>query len=238
MSFFNQIAFGFVQQLGVSPFSPEDISGLQLWLAELVNDGTVRSTLSDGASITAWDDKSTSNNDASANSVPTYDETEDAIYLDGVSDYLQLDTIINHATGTTFLVIKAAGNTQYGQIFSNEGDNSKNAQTRTNNSTQLQSAGGGGNIGNPSISGINNQTQGILRVWSDGSKAHLGWNGTSGSSTNHTSTYFPLDCFGSRRNNTFDDFEGWYWEVISYDRALTKDEIDQVEEYLNNKYSI
>jgi hypothetical protein len=94
-------------------FSPDDISGLVLWL-----DADAIEGLNDGDPVTTWEDQSGNNNDAtqsSASAKPTYQTNElngkPIVRWDGTDDYMTLGDVAALDFGTNnfsvFIVVKA-----------------------------------------------------------------------------------------------------------------------------------
>jgi len=250
MSFINTY-FGFVQQGGVTPFDPTQISGLTAWYGDLVNNGTDRNTLSNNASITQWDDQS--GNDYHIDSVSgsiTYDATNDNIDTTaGVLYHLTHPIATGSSNRTVFLVgesAEGAGASNYfyfiGYYDASGGDYYSTIYSSTNNlrldsSSQFRDFTGSFSTNTPTLITVGNTGTTTASAFMRKNGSDLSVNGTvegGGFDTN-----VGISFGGYLNGNTPTDYGSMsYQEFIVYNRALTTTEIEDVERYLNIKYGI
>lgn len=254
MSQFN-VRYGLLQQV-VDQF-PIPTSGLTGWFGDLVNNGVERNTLSNGAAITQWDDMSGNDNhlDVIVNS-PTYNATEDAIDLD------YNDSVNNTGTtyyssqkGSKFYVIKydsLNGNNGVGFVLEvsiglNVSGQSFRTGKRNSSVHQITTAGGRTEFPGLSYSTANRYLINTRATTTNENGYVMRRNGsniTKGTTITTTNNFQEGLSVGSRvqADNTIfqgnGTMDGKMYEVIVYNRDLTGDEITQIENYLNDKYSI
>lgn len=256
MSFATTLRYGIFSQ-GVSDFSPDQIDGLVVWYGDNVNDGTDRTTLSDGTAITQWDDQS--GNDYHV--TPTNDSpvvSGNSIYFAGSNNRLKYTgtmKISGTTSKTEFIsfLIENTTSTQYGTQYG--------TVNSTGKQNSFSTVMGGSPIGDGTgmfMSDYRGYYKYLIDSNGDGwiPSASYIWtkknpdnfigneinriNGTGVIQNSGNNGYYD---FGNDLNvgGWYDNsrqFKGKLFEYIAYNRALTTEEIEQVEDYLNNKYNI
>jgi hypothetical protein len=230
------------------PFSPTDLSGITLWLKA---DAGV--TLS-GSNVTAWADQSGNGNNASSSegSRPTFVSnvlnSKPVLRFDGAGQQMALTSSIGETEYSIFIVCKNNDNTNgsmllwtteedYGRYIGVITDVGFYADARNKFILSEADAGGGG--------------EGSIIAWSSASANNDFFIGTAtqnGGGKAYLNGYGGTDSLGTfGGGNTFDliggygfgyELDGDVAEIISYNRAVTGTERQQVEAYLNTKYTI
>lgn len=208
-----------------SSFSPSDISGLNLWLAADAITG-----LSDGDTISTWEDQSASNWDATASGSgqPTYETNEKnglpVVRFDGTDDFLSLTTSAQ-STFTIFILFKGSG-----MLLGGSGV-SVNYYVWPRSNPDYQAYFGSGYP-----AGSRNTTDwGICRLTCDGTT----WTCHEDSTLQITETNsndFQLGYIGRYSGGVY--LTGDIAEVIGYDTSLGGSDISSVETYLTDKYAL
>ena len=245
---------------GGAPPVPIPTSGLTAWYGDTVNNGVDRTTLANGAAITQWDDLSgngwhltgTSAYSASTNSIEfsTSDtmKNEDFAAIAGVSQNWTIIFLSRYKSDNTSTRIPFYLGQP--QDIAGFGERLQFQYISNNNQFQLNVKGSN------SSSNWNNVYVGdteYLQVWKlDGTTNRdidLRNNGVDETRDNIPNQYTTNIDNGLVINGRYlTDWNDWSngteainqdsYELIVYDRALSTVEIQQVELYLNNKYSI
>ena len=233
---------------GGAPFSPADISGLSLWLKA---DAGV--TLS-GSDVTAWADQSGNGNNASSEEetrptlVSNTLNAKPVLRFDGAGQKMAITSSIGGTAYSIFIVCKNNDNENGSMFLWSTDENfakyigsvtatSYNASIRNKfilSENDVGSGEGDSIIAWSSIAVNNNYFIGTA-TQNGGGKAYS--NGSGGADS--------LGAFSA--SNTFNliggygfgyELDGDVAEIISYNRAVTTPERQQVEAYLNTKYAI
>jgi len=232
---------------GPPPFSPSDVAGLQLWLAADQITG-----LSDGDPVTAWPDQSGNGNDAAQATgakKPTFKTAiqngEPVVRFDGIDDTLVipsdvLDSSSVDRAATMFFAVSPA------------------TLSNGNGYVALVDAEAGGGvrlfalfIGNSYCSFWNNNATytpspafstgpQIVCIRTSGATATVFVNGTQ-VATVATGTTSSSGCqleIGGNPSGSASLLQGDYAEVLYFNAALSTDDRERVEAYLNDKYAI
>jgi len=243
-----------------TPILP-DLPNLIHWYGDTVNGDVNRNTLSNGATITTWNDQVAGGSDwfstvpaFPATTSPTYLLVTNSIRFNGITNALRNDIRIGFTGGTVFWVAtinRANEAYQTGGVWvDNESGslgNKIDLISRYDVSAVQQgleffnalsvrrSYGTSVALGaNPHIFSYSYLAGGTIDFHLDGN--FVGTNNTPTNINEATTRYRIL---GAARRNptvTFADFDAY--EMIVYDRKLNDTERGQVETYLNNKYSI
>jgi len=236
----------------VIPFSPADINNLIGWWGDTVNNGVDRTTLVQGTSITNWDDLSGNGNDWYDSTVnpPTYDLTKNSISFNGGVQALRNNFQISYTGFTYFWVSNISSNSESYQISNSwnqfdSGSNSFSLISRYNINGGVQGLElfGGGidfreSYGTAADLG---STPHIFRAeLKENDYASISLDSSfviSGSTTYNSSDQYLWRMMGAARLGAgFANFDAY--ELVVYNRILSQSEIDQVETYLNDKYTI
>lgn len=234
--------------------SPLEIPGVISWFAELVNGGTVRTTLGNGANVNQWDDKSgNANHAATKKGQPTYVTASDSIYFDTTSCLGSASKKITPANSiSTIFIVAKAYNTYSTQMYfwfsGSDNAHSYNFVMRTGvayDAMQLYINATAANIVN---SDANQAIMSLYTIKStDGKSANVNiWrNGSSLSlSAGSTGTMTADNTFAIGGVASGGDIIAYYQhhayvkEIITYNSALSSGDISSVEQYLNTKYSL
>lgn len=235
-----------------SVFSPSDVSGMVAWWGDLVNDGDTRSTLDNDASIWQWDDQSGNGNDweqATVSRMPVYKTADDTIYFDGSDDGMGL-VLAKTASHHVFLVCTPSLNTTASYIVGNRGTGSAGGNrgsfiTYYNNGGVQAMAVGTlpiyENFGTYADLGTD------MRLWSsevtpttlklrlDGSTGYV----AEGSYANFDYTPYGWTVLGCARSDTWEaNAQTKIQEFLIYDRVLSDTERGQIQDWINDKYSL
>lgn len=247
----NQLLLRDTKLIQVGLTSPLEIPGVISWFAELVNGGTDRATLSDLANINQWDDKSGNANHASGKQgQPTWEATSQSIYFNTTASLGNLSKQLTPANNicTVFLVANAA-NFGVNDAFYLWLSGSDNA---TSMNFVLQTADNQANF-------FINVTQTVITctgqtamslytiISTDGKSANatikrntITLNKTGGSTSTMTADAgFNIGgVIGGGVLTAYNQHYTYVKELITYNSALTTDQINSVESYLNTKYSL
>lgn len=228
-----------------TPLPTPPVSGVTAWYGDLVNGGTDRTTLSNGASITQWDDQS--GNDYHLDSVsgtPTYDATNNLLDFTAGTLYNLTHEPISGSSDRTIISVYetiTGGNERvltFGDVTLGGYLGVQNIST----STFQYGIDGGYQRFNQSI-GTNNK---ILNV--AGNNGTLVTNSFARNNgidlTKSTPSSGTIDTTGGgimtagyiNNGVVFPNNDIKLYEVIIYDRVLSISEIEQVEAYLGEKY--
>ena len=233
---------------GGAPFSPADISGLSLWLKA---DAGV--TLS-GSDVTAWADQSGNGNNASSEEetrptlVSNTLNAKPVLRFDGAGQKMAITSSIGGTAYSIFIVCKNNDNengsmffwstdNNFGKYIASITSETYNASARNKFILSQNDAGSGEgeSIIAWSSTAVNNNYFIGTATQNGGGKAYS--NGSGGADS--------LGAFSA--SNTFNliggygfgyELDGDVAEIISYNRAVTTPERQQVEAYLNTKYAI
>jgi hypothetical protein len=229
-------------------FSPADISGLSLWLKA---DAGV--TLS-GSNVTTWADQSGNGNNASSSggTRPTFVSntlnSKPVLRFDGAGQQMALTASIGGTAYSIFIVCKNNDNTNgsmflwstdanYGKYIGSVTAASYNASARNKFILSENDAGNGEGasvIAWSSAEVFNSYFVGTATE-NGGGKAYS--NGSGG--TDSLGTFVESNTFDLIGGYDFGyELDGDVAEIISYNRAVTTPERQQVEAYLNSKYGI
>lgn len=222
------------------PFSPSDISGLRLWLdasepKSLFSDtaGTTLAT-ADGTAVALWKDKSGNLNHASqatAGNRPVVklavQNSLNVMRFDGSNDFIQPSSFaVGPQPVTVFTVFKTNG-TGYHNIYD------------TSTVNPMMWIDGSGNIeldisGYRSSSVLNSNT--LLTYVNASSGGGLRLNGTTAASSYNVSLSSSATSFFNRFGGQ--TYKGDFYEMLIYNSALTLNQQQLVESYLNTKWKI
>jgi hypothetical protein len=220
------------------PFSPLDIANLSIWL-----DASQITGLSDGEAVATWSDSSGNGNDLTQGTAgfrPIYKESiiggRPVVRFDPTDDVLQIEGLSLASPNVVFAVVEPATIGVQRMITDHWGGAATPGQRHifwreVANTWQINGGvqiGGGTVTANPYIlMGKYDATDGQIRQ--NGSVV-AGPSNTGSSAME--SINLGADSSGGR------NWDGDIAEFLIYNRALTADEISQVENYLSNKYSI
>lgn len=247
---------GAVQQVtGTSPLPTPPVSGVTAGYGDLVNSGVDRTALSNGASITQWDDQSGNGYhlDEIIGTTPTYDATNNQLDFTAGSLYNGTAPVITGSTKrTVFLVTETTTTNNTYNLFIGKftaGPDGEYLFMQQVNSSNLRI-----DIANAykdfSRTAVSNQRF-IFTTYSTGttiSSTKVRVDGTeltqsgilNGAYTFNNSEgiiagggYINSSNVGVRTGSGVKNSE-----IIVYDRALTAAEIEQVENYLATKYGL
>jgi hypothetical protein len=232
---------------------PGTISGLRLWLKA---DSGV--TTGSGDNVTTWEDRSGNGLDVTqateANQptrVPAAPNGAPIVRFDGTNGYLQRTSVLgsdlfDNNTDTVFIVQKQAGGDARSSTFSWASDSYNRFMVHATYEDviyyQVSSNGGGGDqISAPQPPGWDDQWH-VLKLIRDGGNGQINVDGiglspptaTFSSPGNNSST---ADLFIGRDGFT-NWFEGDIAEILVFNRALTAQEQQTVENYLSGKYGL
>lgn len=233
---------------GGAPFSPADLSGLSLWLK---SDAGV--TLS-GSDVTAWADQSGNGNNASSSigTRPTFVSNilnaKPVLRFDGAGQKMALTASIGGTEYSIFIVCKNNDNTDgsmflwstdenFGKYIASITSEAYNASAVNKFILSESDAGGGegDSIIAWSSTAVNNNYFIGTATQNGGGKAYS--NGSGG--TDSLGTFIASNTFDLIGGYGFGyELDGDVAEIISYNRAVTTVERQQVEAYLNTKYAI
>jgi hypothetical protein len=233
---------------GAAPFSPTDLSGLSLWLKA---DAGVTTS---GSNVTAWADQSGNGNNATTieglepTLVSNTLNSKPVLRFNGTGKKMFLSSSIGGTAYTIVIVCKNNDNVNgsmflwstdenFGKYIASITSESYNASARNKFILSELDAGGGGeeSVIAWSSTAVNNNYFIGTAIQNGGGKAYS--NGSGGTDS--------LGTFGAENN--FDliggygfgyELDGDVAEIISYNRAVTTPERQQVEAYLNTKYAI
>jgi hypothetical protein len=242
------IRIGGLSTITRASFSPTGLSGLSLWLKA---DAGVTTS---GSDVTAWADQSGNgiNAETSPGSEPTFVSNtlngKPVLRFNGAGQQMALFDVIGGTAYTIFIVCKNNDNVNgsmffwtsdanYGRYIGSITSAGYNASARNKFILSQNDAGGGEgeSIIAWSSTAVNNNYFIGTAIQNGGGKAYS--NGSGG-----------VDSLGTfDASNTFDliggyafgyELDGDVAEIISYNRALSNSERQQVEGYLNAKYAI
>jgi len=255
MSYFVR-SFGFYNSQ-VQAFIPSDIPNIRHWYGDTVNSGVNRNTLSNGDTITTWNDQVAggSNWFTSTAGSPTYFASTNSIRFNGTNQALRNDIRVGFTGGTVFWVatINRTNINTYqtgGQWLSTEVDSGANrldfiskvvfGSVRQglefyNLSSFRGSYGTATALGTiPHIFSYSYLAGGNIDLHLDG---NFVVSGNTPTNINDTKTRYRI--LGAARRSPavpYGDYDAY--EMIVYDRKLNNTERGQVETYLKAKYSI
>jgi hypothetical protein len=239
---------GIINQPFAVPFVPTDIANLGVWYGDYVNNGTLRTTLSNNDAITRWDDSSGNNRYAtpmSGKNNAFYVSAENALSFSPTgNDTVFQSQFFTYGLGnyTRFVVCK----TTYNKFYLIGYDSAVSIYSYMYNSgASWECNASGGKSSMSTTSGwASNGVYNLLRQQIDGTHANhkcyknntqqsvVSTHSSQNPGTNNTSNDVRLGAGGAAGN------EIRYKEVLQYNRLLNETEIAQVENYLNTKYSI
>ena len=230
------------------PFSPNDISGLQLWL-----DGSDTSTMYDAISggslvaidgaIARWEDKSVNNNHAIqsvSNNRPLRKASQlnslNGVEFDGTNDGLEGSEVLTDYPYSVFSVCKFTSDTDIGLIFGQRnieflptiykfGENN----IRLYSGQNLQASDSVNNNSWYSLRFIGNEEN--SKIYINNVLVVSGDAGSGAMSGNYILGFSP-DYFGGRWQGIV------YAELLVYNRVLTSEETSEIESYINTKWGI
>ena len=221
---------GFFGGTTAAPFSPSDISGLQLWLDATTGlfDATSggNAVTTDGSAVARWEDQSGNGRhatQATLNNRPVLKTSiqngKNVIHFDGSNDNLSLTSSIS-TVGSFFLVFKQLSYKNYGVLL--------------NASTNLGlHSGTNGNYQFPSDFMSNDKINGqsiTMPVFQNATKYF-------------NNIFEILDCDTTswnfqRISVSNESVNGQFAEIIIYDTNISSSNKDLVRTYLNTKWSV
>jgi hypothetical protein len=238
-------------------FAPNTLQGLSLWLKA---DAGV--TLA-GSNVTAWADQSGNSRNFTKSIVdtgfPTYSNgavlfTASDTYNDSNASILALpSSSLNFTTPYTLIVVVRAG-ANNSCVFSKSNDDSKrrkyqisvnggfvySLESKDYNDTSIGFDTGTGddvNVKRLIVSQYSSNTSGLIRY--NGAQVGTGSDDVGIDETNTASVFIGASPFAEGTGyNAEASTEMYVYEIIFYNRALSTDEIQKIENYLNQKYSI
>lgn len=212
-------------------FSPEQISGLKLWLkADSL-------ALSDNDAVTTWTDSSGSGNDATQGTAakkPTFKTAiqngKPVVRFDGTDDVLVCPAITAAGGLSAFVVSKVTLATSFGMtlvvnVFNLElrqNAGTGNMQLITNGVTTI--ADGAGTSWH--VHSFTNNGSNLTELWTDGI--------SDGTQANSAACGTP--CIGAR-SDASSPLNGDVAEILLYDSSLSAGNRNSVEAYLKTKYA-
>lgn len=231
-------------------FRPDHLSGLQLWF-----DAATISGVADGGTITTWPDRGPANHDATASGTPTWHENvvngKPVVRLDGVTDYLTISDFSYDRTAlTVFAVYRPTSVTNEGVVFAHWSQPSEQRAWRmgfdAGGELEVQFSSDG-TTSTKKVYFSENASRSEFGVYGftfEGSALTTFTNGlennpfvsqdTSMSSVHDSTGSLSIGAMPAGGSPANADAA----ECIMYDRALSKGERKQVENYLRNKYNI
>lgn len=236
------VQFGVVASQGA--FSPIDYEPV-LWL-----DASQITGLNDGDSITTWSDESGNSNDATQSTAankPTYQTNEvnskPAVRFDGSNDDFVLDNqLFTSDDFTIFTVIKGGSQNNKGIITQwasgSSGRMGLTVSDLSDNKLNLFHVTGSAYNGYSNSVVFNSTWTITATTCSNGTISH--WINSSSDGSTSTTSFAPAATstyIGSYGPVGGAWFSGDIAELIVYNKVLTSDERENVENYLNNKYS-
>lgn len=241
-------AIGPCTQINNFVFDPSQVSGLALWLDAADSSTVIRS----GVNVTRWNDKSGSNNHATAVSNPTLSNINGVQAINMTNaPYFTGAVSITTTTLTCFAVA-----------------NTTRSQPNGANDQRLVSLANTTNVDFNRVDGtialFNKYATSTIAVWRNtgaiiasnpittnnpfmaisqynGTNAFLWQNGSAGTLTGTASSgSFAITKYGigNQANPTTEYWQGTIGEVIIYNRALTTEQRQQVESYLAWKWNL
>ena len=222
-----------IRKVGGASFSPANLSGLSLWLK-----GDAGITLS-GSNVTAWADQSGNANNATATDTPTLTTIGGKTFLDFTGGYFTGAELLTQPQATIMVVVNFAFGAGVAVMFSQSisGEDNIAFYTGDGSGDQLFAFYNGAGIASNAISSFN-QTY-LYGVTCDGTDGQLYFNSTTDSQGYigefaTGGTYYLGKWVGGDATTIGMRLA----EIIVYNRVLTTPERQQVEAYLNTKYSI
>jgi hypothetical protein len=241
----------------ISSFSPKDLIDMQLWLKS-----DVGVTLA-GSNVTAWADQSGNSRNfikSIANTgFPTFSNeavlfTSSARYGASNASILALPSnSLNFTTPYTLITLLRSGSNSV--VFSKSNDDNKRRkyQISINNGIiySLESRGiyidtsisyntGTGNdssIKRLIVAQYSSNTSGLIRY--NGAQVATGFTDVGIDQTNTASIFIGASPFSEGSGYNAEASDGMYvYEILFYNRALSTVEIEKIETYLNQKYSV
>ena len=202
--------------------------------------------LADGASVSNWNDSSTSNNDAvqsTAASQPVYVASSDSynghacVQFDGVDDWMDMNETVSVGSFTVFVVGKfdrPDGANMY--FFSAQAGGGNDRLRIASYNGQIMTR-----IGNTSDYALINNRSTDTHMYTVTSTSDAWVDGAFIDGPNNTETAIPdnngfvMGCYGGTAMKDY--LEGSIAEIILYDRVLAEAEVTEVGYYLAAKYS-
>jgi len=214
-------------------FSPTNLTGLSLWLK-----GDAGITLS-GSNVTAWADQSGNAKNATATDTPTLTTIGGKTFVDFAGGFFTGDEILTQEYGTIMVVANFTTGREVAVIFQqfiDDGD--AVALYRGHNGGTLNFAFYSG-VGLGSLAETSNNQTYLYGVTFDASNGQLYLNSNTDEAgyiggNNIGGTYY----IGKWVSGDVVTTEMRMAEIVIYNRVLTTPERQQVEAYLNAKYTI
>ena len=249
---------GFFGGTTAAPFSPSDISGLQLWLDattglfDATSGGSAVTT--DGSAVARWEDQSGNGRHATqgtSNNRPVLKTAikngKNVLRFDGSNDLFSLASTIggsaftfitawkNSDAVTGSMLIWSTGN-PYARYVGIVTDSSYNADGR-DKFTLSQNDNGSGNSGSLAFSGGSAGSNFIIGSCVNTGSAGTAWlNNQSGVNVGTISGSFTFNLIGGYGFGY--ELHGDVCEIIAYNSALSDSNRLLVEGYLNTKWSV
>jgi hypothetical protein len=230
------------------PFSPRNISGLQLWL-----DGADATTVTGTTSVTAWRDKSTNGYVANSfvNSVPNPSLVPNIRNGNGVIQYTAGNgsSIANFVLAQTMSIFKVYYpiNQSIGSPFIEQGPNVNNESgfffhSQNDNNFYIRAGSIGlANFGTTTVSNTWQMIEGINPDPANGNTVAFYVNGTtraSGGTQSDTTTITKTLYINGRGGANNLSYNTYLAELIIYNIGLTSSQRQQVEGYLAHKWGM
>jgi hypothetical protein len=230
------------------PFSPRNISGLQLWL-----DAADSSTITGTTSVTAWRDKSTNGYVANSfvNSVPNPSLVPNIRNGNGVIQYTAGNgsSIANFVLAQTMSIFKVYYpiNQSIGSPFIEQGPNVNNESgfffhSQNDNNFYIRAGSIGlANFGTTTVSNTWQMIEGINPDPANGNTVAFYVNGTtraSGGTQSDTTTITKTLYINGRGGANNLSYNTYLAELIIYNIGLTSSQRQQVEGYLAHKWGM
>jgi hypothetical protein len=229
----NPFSFG----AGAPPFSPDDITGLILWL-----EADAITALSDGDPVTTWEDASGENNDASqatGSNKPLYQTNEinglPAVQFVAASQtYLTTPSITTSAGLTAFIVYKHTSSDGYLVEFDGNGNGNAiiagfTADVENYSIPRISMGSFSTSVFN--LHAIVRDVGGpVCTAYKNGSQT-----ATSGTTPQNAGGQFTI---GATALGVSEWTDGWIAALLVYDSPLGTTDRQSVETYLNGKYAL
>lgn len=233
-------------------FSPDDISGLTLWLKADAITG-----LSDGDNLSTWTDQSTAGNDATApaGKEPTYETNElnslPVVRFNGTADYMNANGTATMFSGvdkpwTVFVVGKFSNIAAFRAYWAvgNSGSNTPyiDGENNVGSNHRIQYRIDSGSASTATINGDIDTSYQVICYLYDGTDATIYVDTVGGTAITLPSGQMTIDTFtvgALRWSSTYYFYHlGDIAELLVYDSGLSGTNRGKVEAYLNGRWAI
>lgn len=234
---------------GGAAFSPDDVSGLELWL-DAADSGTI--TESSG-SVSQWDDKSTAGNDftqGTGSAQPTTGSVTiggvNAIDFDGSSEFLSAASAIisgsNSTEDFTIFIVSNIASGEAGYVFSNANGTGQGVGIYANTTPLYYLTDGTSVLGTDNIS-RSGGVEILMTQYADTNNVEFAVDGVAGGTNTRTYGWNPTSqnmVIGNRPagSSAATYLDGAIGEILIYNRSdLTVTEKNNIGTYLASKWS-